>query len=280
MKNKFKAYTIALAMACCFTATIQGQSSKLLTSKDSVFMFVHEGGQKILMHPVKKGQTLYGISKFYSITQEELVAFNPWYKDDKTIETKDKVLVPLPNKAIHRYVKSAQTKNYAPLYYVVQKGDNLFNISKRYFEMPVADLVKRNNLKSETIELGQLLHVGWVPVTGIPKEWRSGSTTPTATPAPTTTTKGSPAVVLPTHAAYWVKDKDSVSGNFCLTNLAPKNSVIIVTNPVTKKSIEVNVVGKLNIIKNKKIKIILSETAAQTLGLNEKDYLVNIVPKK
>ena len=44
-------------------------------------------------------------------------------------------------------------------YYIVQAGDTLYNISKR-FNITIAQLVKWNNLKSNTIKLGMKLKVG------------------------------------------------------------------------------------------------------------------------
>jgi LysM repeat protein len=246
----------------------------LLTAKDSVFMFVKDG-RKLLMHRVKKGQTLYGIAKFYGITTDELMVYNPWYKADATIETKNEVLVPIPNKAINRYVAKDKLKKYAPLYYVVQSGDNLYSISKKYLDMSVDEVKKRNKLTTETVELGQLIHVGWVPITGIPAEWRSAAT---SVAPKELTTKG--AAAPKTHKAMWVKDKKSVTGNYCLTNEAKKGEVVLVSHPVSKKMVEVTVVGKLNIVKDTKVKIVLSEQAAQSLGLTEKDNLVTIEPKK
>jgi LysM repeat protein len=279
-----KAIILLIAAICCsLTVGSAQKAAKLLAPSDSVFMFVHENEQKILMHPVKKGQTLYSISQFYGISVDELKAYNPWYKGDQTIEVKDKVLIPIPNKAINRYVKRDKLKKYTPLFYVVQKGDNLYHICTRHFSMSVDEVKKRNQLKNETLELGQLLQVGWIPIAGIPKAWR---TAPVADPKakPDQMAKGGttpPVKVKPLEKsmkATWVKDAKTVSGHFCLTNEAPKNSKIKVCNAKTKKEIEVTVVGKLATVKDPGIKIILSEQAATALDLTEKDAMVIIKP--
>jgi LysM repeat protein len=278
-------YAFVLLFSALNALSAQGKKAAavapttLLTAKDSVFMFVKDG-QKLLMHRVKKGQTLYSIAKFYGVTTDELLAFNPWYKADTTVEAQNEVLVPIPNKAINRYVAKDKLKKYAPLYYVAQAGDNLYSISKKYLDMPVEEVKKRNKLTSETIELGQLIHVGWVPTTGIPREWRAAATTATTTAAPKGVTAKGADASLKKHKAMWVKDKKSVTGNFCLTNEAKKGEVVLISNPVSKKTVEVTVVGKLNIVKDTKVKIVLSEQAAQALGLTEKENLVTIEVKK
>jgi LysM repeat protein len=280
MKNNTFRILLFSFFVCYSAAQSVAQSTVLLTTKDSVFMFVHEQNQKLLMHPVKKAQTLYSIAKFYGISTEELMAYNPWYKDDASITAKDKVLVPIPNKAINRYVKKDKLKGYTRLYYVVQKGDNLYSISKKYFDMPVEEVKQRNKLTTETIELGQLLHVGWIPVSGIPKEWRSQTTQQSSSVTTSKGVKETTPVSFKKHKAMWANDKKTVTGNFCLTNEAPKNSIVIVSNPINNKSVEVTVVGKLNISKDPTVKIFLSEQAATSLGLTAKENTVTIEAKK
>jgi LysM repeat protein len=279
MKNMKKLISLSTVFALLLSGVVSAQQSKsLLTPKDSLFMFVHKNESKVLMHPVKKGQTLFSISQFYGIAEAELMAYNPWFKDAVTqLSPGDKINIPIPNKAINRYVKSNKLKGYTPLFYIVQVGDNLFNISKNYMGMTVAEVKTRNKLKSENITPGQLLLVGWVPITGIPKTWREGASTPVAAPD-TQVAKGG-GTAPKSYSAIWVKDKNAVAGNFCLTNEAKKGAVISVTNLATKKTVDVTVVGALSSTKAKTVQFVLSEQAAIAIGLTAKENQVTIVKK-
>ena len=42
--------------------------------------------------------------------------------------------------------------------YIVKKGDTLYSISKKY-KVPVDELIKKNNLKSNNISIGQKLKI-------------------------------------------------------------------------------------------------------------------------
>ncbi len=254
------------------TALSAQQSKSLLTHKDSLFMFVHKNETKVLMHTVKKGQTLFSIGQFYGITEPELMAYNPWFKGAVTqLSPGDKVNVPVPNRAIHRYVKSKDLKKFAPLYYIVQAGDNLFQISTTHMHMTVAEIKKQNKLTSDQVKPGQLLLVGWVPIAGVPREWRETKSHGQLT------AKG--AVSPKTYTAVWVKDKNAVSGNFCLTNEAKKGTKVQVTNIANNKAVEVTVVGGISSSKSKKTQVVLSEVAAQSIGLTDKDNQVTLSAK-
>ena len=53
---------------------------------------------------------------------------------------------------------SKQSKSIKITYYKVKKGDTLYSISKKY-DIPIKELIKNNNLKNNTIYLGQELNL-------------------------------------------------------------------------------------------------------------------------
>lgn len=53
---------------------------------------------------------------------------------------------------------SKESKSKKITYYKVKKGDTLYSISKKY-DIPIKELVKNNNLKNNTIYLGQELNL-------------------------------------------------------------------------------------------------------------------------
>jgi cell wall-associated NlpC family hydrolase/competence protein ComGC len=87
---------------------------------------------------VKKGDTLYSISKKYSIPVEEL-------KDLNNLDT---------NK-LHKGQKLL-LKKVPSDFYIVKKGDTIYRISKR-FNISIEDLKNINNLSTNTLKPGQKL---------------------------------------------------------------------------------------------------------------------------
>jgi len=111
-------------------------------------------------YTVKPGDNLYEISRSFNVGVEDLKRANglegnmikprqvlliPTEKKKQTIETTKKVSGKTAKKS------SSQTESY-----VVQKGDNLYTISKRV-DLPIEEIKKMNQLRSSNLKMGQLL---------------------------------------------------------------------------------------------------------------------------
>lgn len=92
-------------------------------------------------YTTKKGDTLYSIAKQYGVSVEYLKDLNNMTSDDLQI---DEVLI-VP--------KTTLTNENT---YTVQKGDTLWNISKKY-NISTSELKEINNLDSNLINIGQKL---------------------------------------------------------------------------------------------------------------------------
>lgn len=92
-------------------------------------------------YTVQKGDTLYGISKQFGISIDDIKKLN-----NLTSNT----------------LKAGQVlqirENQSPTTYTVKKGDNLYEISKR-FNIPVSELMKINNLANDSLQIGQVLNL-------------------------------------------------------------------------------------------------------------------------
>lgn len=122
-------------------------------------------------HTVKKGETLYSLAKKYNMSVAELKSLNGLKKDVLSVGQVLKVkkdATPTPEKPT----------TPAGDAYTVKKGDTLNKIAKTY-GMSVADLKKLNNLKNDTIHIGQVLKVK--------KAVSQTPSTPVVTPVKTTT---------------------------------------------------------------------------------------------
>ncbi|NJN34534.1 MAG: LysM peptidoglycan-binding domain-containing protein [Saprospiraceae bacterium] len=155
------------------SAAAQGDSTHYLTQNDTLFMYLDEqSSEKIIEHRIQKKQTLYSLARFYGLNEEQLFPYNPTLKNNK-LNIGQVVRVPLPNMAIKRFKgQNFKRWKYAPLLFKVQKGDNLYKIAKRVFNMSPDSVVLWNGLQNDIIAPGQTLQVGWVSVEGIPDSLR------------------------------------------------------------------------------------------------------------
>ncbi|MFN4227834.1 MAG: LysM peptidoglycan-binding domain-containing protein [Candidatus Ratteibacteria bacterium] len=112
-------------------------------------------------HTVKKGENLSLIAKKYGKTPEELKKLNNL--KNTTIYPGQKIIIEKKEKqySLEKNKTNYETKtNLVAQSYTVQKGDNLYKISKK-FGISVAQLKKMNNLKSSTIHPGQKIIIGY-----------------------------------------------------------------------------------------------------------------------
>ncbi len=120
-----------------------------------------------ISHTVKSGETLTGIATKNHTTVGEIMRLNGWHTDSKLI-IGDSIKIPqtqnLNTIAKHdttekKFSVTIVEKQINSAKYTVAKGDNLFQISKR-FNVSIDDLKKWNNLTDGGVHVGQALIVG------------------------------------------------------------------------------------------------------------------------
>ena len=120
-------------------------------------------------HLVKKGETLYGIAKKYQITISELKTANN-LSDKDVLKAGQKLVIPsadIENAAtLSSTNSSTSTSNSSSKTetYIVQKGDTLYGIAKKY-DIKVSEIYSLNGMsQKDVLKVGQKLKV---PVTGV-----------------------------------------------------------------------------------------------------------------
>ena len=138
-------------------------------------------------YTVKSGDTLSHIGRAYKMTVSDLKKLNNLTSDTIYVGQKLKVkaaaTTPTPTPAPTKPNNST---------YTVKSGDTLSHISLTY-KMSVSELKTLNNLKSDTIYVGQILKV------------KAAASIPTPKPTPT------PKPVTPSNSTYTVKSGDTLS---------------------------------------------------------------------
>ncbi len=111
-------------------------------------------------HVVKKGETIYRISKMYGIEEYDLMDFNKL--DSFTIFEGQKLkLVGDSDSEIKEFQEIVEKDN--SMYHIVEKKETLYGIA-RIYKTTVDDIKQLNNLESNNIYVGQKLKLrGTVP---------------------------------------------------------------------------------------------------------------------
>lgn len=250
----------------------------LLSSRDSLLLTVKKG-KKFIEHPVKPKQTLYGLTKYYGLSLVELYDNNPAFRTDPTLRIGSRVTIPVPNRAIIRFkTEKYVASDCTPIYYVVQDRDNLFQISKRYFEMPVDSVVKHNRLKDMNIHPGQLLLVGWLPTSGIPVSWRPVRkySLSNALKERYDDDKKKRKEVDSQGVCFWQRDSKEKGDLYALHREAAVGTIIAVTNPMYGATVYVKVIGRIPAGYKSNIEIVLSPEAARKIGAKDPKFFVKL----
>ena len=103
---------------------------------------------KDITHSVKKGETLYSISRLYNISLDEILTENK-IEDPSKIKAGYSLKIPDKNA-----LKINEYKEY-----IVEKGDTLYSIAKKH-DVDINIIIKENNFDTKSIlKIGQLIKI-------------------------------------------------------------------------------------------------------------------------
>ena len=239
-------------------------------------------GQKVL-HIVQEGETLYRLAREYEVTTDNIKSWNALGTDPLKIGQSIVIYQPLPEK------EKPDPERYVT--HQVEEGETLYAIARAYQE-PLVELMKRNELTTENIKLGQTLIIcekNPIPV-------------PVVNVEPTASTVSTPRRISRNEALRQEKERyerirreeeetiasyKKVSSNgfasvieghlntqkfLALHRSAPVGTILRVRNEMNDVSIFVRVVGKLpDTGVNNKLEIRLTQSAYDKLGgINER----------
>jgi LysM repeat protein len=276
-------FSIVIMLLCLSVKSFayQGDSTRYLTLKDTLFITYNEDtGEKIYEHKIAKGQNLYSLARFYGLNEEELYPYNPTLKSNK-VGIGQVVHVPIPNAAIKRF-KGDNFKRwkYAPIMFVVKKKDNLYKIAKTLFRMPIDSVMKWNNLPDQTIQPGQLLHVGWMSIDGVAdtiRSMRKGAVDIRGKLLQKDFANVKGKAKQQKGAAIWQKNGNQNTDLYCLHRTAKVGSTIAVTNNMNNKTVYAKVIGKIpEKAYNDETVLIVAPSVAKLLGAKDEKFFVII----
>lgn len=159
-------YILTLVFTINLVYAQQNQNS-IFTNGDKLHINLGENSEFYHTHTVEKGHTIYSLSRAYNVSSSKLYSYNK-LQDGAIISIDQKLKIPLPDKQLYKGINlnDISKGHYIPVYYSAQPKDNIFRISRIYFNQSIDDLVKRNELKNNNLDLGQDILIGWLPIDG------------------------------------------------------------------------------------------------------------------
>ncbi|MDZ7876314.1 MAG: LysM peptidoglycan-binding domain-containing protein [Saprospiraceae bacterium] len=254
---------------------------KYLTAKDTLFISLDERtGEKIFDHYITAKQNLYRLARFYGLNEEELYPYNPTLKSN-VVSIGQVIRIPIPNAAIKRF-KGDNFKRwkYAPIVIIVKKGDNVFNIAKRMFRMPVDSVMKWNNMPDQTVSVGQRLQVGWMSLDGVPDSIRSvrkvGAAEIRSKMLASSYSKQKKGREE-SGAAFWQIKGNTKTDLYCLHRTAKVGTVVAIQNTMNQKTVFAKVIGPMpkNVYGHETV-VVVAPSVAKLLAAKDAKFFVKI----
>ena len=134
----------------------QPRSSATRAENHDLDKEINKTADELLQHITKEGESLYEIAKQYGISVTELAARNQ-ISVREALQPGQKLLIHA--KEIKKQLQDAESKLLKQLKsHIVEAGDTLYSISKRY-NIPVASLKEWNNKKDSILVIGEKLKI-------------------------------------------------------------------------------------------------------------------------
>lgn len=107
-----------------------------------------------LLHEVESGQTLFSISRIYSVGVEEIVSLNPGV--DEVLRAGDTLRIPRKTITTAREGFPDEDKDF--LYHKVEKGETLYSLSRKY-NVPIREIRRANRILIFGLRAGEIIRI-------------------------------------------------------------------------------------------------------------------------
>ena len=162
--------TLLFIFTMVFSANMiysQHYQTSIFTNGDKLYINLGEDSELFYTHTVKKGHTIYSLSKAFNVSATKLYSYNGM-SDGSTISLDQELRIPLQDRQLYKGINLDHISegHYIPVYYKTLPKDNIFRISRVYFNQSTDDLISRNNLIDDNLSLGQEILIGWLQIDG------------------------------------------------------------------------------------------------------------------
>jgi len=246
LKNNF------LLIALFWFLLLNKANSQLLTNplfdlKDTVFIGYIEG-RYFLHHPVRKEENLGNIALKYGTSVVALKELNGMTGNDLIEKKIIKIPVQFEHIKSPGKLRPFEKNNYVPIFYKVKKGDTLYRLFRIYFPRDSAEIRKINLIKSNIIKVDSKLLIGYLPLQPI-RNPSTDNVSQTNIKKDTFSLNADKSKIILVSVSGAAQTFDSpiekTPYSFVLSNKIPEDSVVEITNPMSKKRLTGKVIGKI-----------------------------------
>ncbi len=258
----------------------------LANAQNEAFIKIDSKLGKVIHHSVHDNQSLYSIARSYGVTQRDLIRTNPNLKVDQRI-LPGTIVIPVDDKNIISRIPLLRRKEeFLPVYYKVKKRENLFRISRQYFDIPTNLLATRNDLDDQELSEGQVLHIGWLKKSFGPLKILAGKRYEDIPEEPESLASRSfrlkfeadyqgVDLKIMNEVAQWKESEQEGKGLFVLHRTAQKNRIIEINNPMSDQTVYAKIIGNIPThLYPPEIDLVISRDLAEALEAVDSKFFV------
>ena len=277
---------IYILLACTSLSVAQHGGVEVFYDKDHELAYYK--------YEVKSKETMYRLSKTYGCSVEDIVHINKMKTSGLSLG--QTLVIPFKNEIIQYHKPILSTDNSTPVYYTVQRKETAFRIARSYFKVNLTAIKELNELKRNSLKIGQRLIIGYIKNHVKPAEAaqveEAVALERIETPpieiisAPDLAVEPLPAVPIDDRvfsinyengAAFWNKEAAGLNGYFVLHRYAERNTWIEVTNPMFQTSVQAKVIGNIpDTGYPSDVLIVVSPSIAKDLGALDARFYVKV----
>ena len=274
-----------LLCAVLFTGVVSAQSFTgdslyYLRPLDTMTIYADQASGHLLFdHYVAPGQTLFGISKFYGLSLDEVYHLNP--KLRAKYAPGDRVRVPVPRTIIRTDLPTDSLAWFVPVNYRMGRGETLFGLYKRTLQHADDSRLRALNpgLDPARMTANQVLAVGYLKLDGISPDSQAEVEDPYVRRNRglrelwNVRTKGK-KMRSKSGKAAWTKKGDPGKW-MALHRTAPINSLIEIDDPRSRKIIYARVVGRIpEQVTDPNVIVVVSPLLVKAFGVRDRHFYV------
>ncbi len=157
-----------ILLFCMFVGQLHAQfkSNRLFSQQDSIVVEFSSKLGKVYTHKMQPKETVYSLAKAFGHKLTDLSVANPTVDLNK-INVGQEINVPFLSDVLIKHASEIDPRNaFVPVYYKVRPKDNLFRISRVYFNQTIENLIALNDIKGMSVGVGQIIQVGWLQTSG------------------------------------------------------------------------------------------------------------------
>jgi hypothetical protein len=277
--------SVQIVLFCIVSSFAYGQfnASPVLTDRDRILVQIDLDKGISYSHTIKAKQTLFSIAKFFKVPVQEL-RFHNDLTNQSVISIGQQINIPINGNQI---IKTAdRPAGSIPVLYQVKTKETLFRLAKVYFPQQIGDLVERNQLSDLSLDIHQMMVVGYFALNPDDRVMESEETgeysriDTISSIEEASTVSNIPAANFTRSKkgiAIWNKNGSDKKNAFVLHRDAKVNTFIELYNPVVGRRTMAKVVGKLPAdYYQSDVIMIMSPKVAESLGALDSRLLVEM----